>query len=138
MCIRDSVNAVDKRKKPLSTMSPTIILKDNKPFAVIGSPGGVRIISVVVQMISKLIDHNMDIQDAIESPRITQNATNNLQFESRIALKVVNELEKMGHDMVQCLPFDKKMGGVNAIKYSEDGEIVGGADPRRDGVARGL
>jgi len=132
------VNAVDRRKKPLSTMSPTVVLKDGKPFAIIGSPGGVRIISVVVQIISKLIDHDMDIQDAIDSPRVTQNATNNLQYESRIPHKVIKELEKMGHDMVPCLSYDKKMGGVNAIVYNSNGSIVGGADPRRDGISLGL
>jgi len=119
-------------------MSPTVVLKDGKPFAIIGSPGGVRIISVVVQIISKLIDHDMDIQDAIDSPRVTQNATNNLQYESRIPHKVIKELEKMGHDMVPCLSYDKKMGGVNAIVYNSNGSIVGGADPRRDGISLGL
>lgn len=132
------VNAVERRKKPLSTMSPTIILKEGKPFAVIGSPGGVRIISVVVQMISKLIDHQMDIQEAIESPRITQDASNRLLFESRIHPNVVKRLDEMGHEMVQCSAYDKKMGGVNALMYTPTGKLVGGADPRRDGIAKGL
>jgi len=132
------VNAVERRKKPLSTMSPTIVLKDGQPFAVIGSPGGVRIISVVVQLISKLIDHKMDIQEAIESPRITQDASNRLLFESRIHPRVIKNLGDMGHEMVQCQAFDKKMGGVNALMYQKDGKLIGGADPRRDGIAKGL
>ncbi|MDM8533188.1 gamma-glutamyltransferase [Clostridiaceae bacterium HSG29] len=132
------VNSVDSRKKPLSSMSPTLILKDGKPVAIIGSPGGVRIINVIVQIISKIVDHGMDIQEAIESPRITQNATNTMLYENRISSKVIEDLKAMGHDMNQCLDYDKKMGGVNGIYYTEDGKIIGAADPRRDGVAYGI
>lgn len=131
------INSVDKRKKPLSTMAPTIILKDGQPVAVIGSPGGNRIINVVVQVISKIIDHQMDIQDAIDSPRITQNYSNTLFYEDRIDPDTIKTLEMMGHEMKACGAYDKKMGGVNGLCYT-DSVIVGGADPRRDGVAIGL
>lgn len=135
---RYDVNSVDSKKKPLSSMSPTLILKDGKPVAIIGSPGGVRIINVVVQIISKLIDHGMDIQEAIESPRITQNATNTMLYESRIPTQTIVELTRLGHDMSKCLAWDKKMGGVNGVYYNADGTIIGGADPRRDGVSFGI
>ncbi len=135
---RNDVNSVDSRKKSLSTMAPTIVLKDDKPFLVIGSPGGSRIINIVAQVISKVIDHDMDIQDAINSPRITQNTTNDLFYEDRMTRGVINKLEKMGHDMKKVLPWDKKMGGVQGIRFMEDGTIIGGADPRRDGKAIGL
>ncbi|MCT4564471.1 MAG: gamma-glutamyltransferase [Maledivibacter sp.] len=135
---RNDVNSVDSGKKSLSTMAPTIILKDDKPFAVIGSPGGARIINIVVQVISKLIDHDMDIQDAISSPRITQNTSNDMFYEDRISNSVIDKLSNMGHDMKKRLPWDKKMGGVNGIRFMEDGTIIGGADPRRDGKAMGL
>ena len=131
------VNSVDRRKKPLSTMSPTMILKDGKPFAVLGSPGGARIINAVVQVISKLIDHNMDIQDAIASPRIHQNTSDILYYEDRMDAGEIEKLGNMGHELFKRLPYDKKMGGVHGIKY-EDGEIVGGADPRRDGTSQGI
>jgi len=132
------VNAPGGGKRPLSTMSPTIILKDDKPFAVIGSPGGERIINAVVQVISKLIDHDMDLYEAVESPRFTQNSTNRLQYESRIEKNIIADLKKMGHELVLCNDFDKKMGGVNAVTYDENGVMTGAADPRRDGEARGL
>jgi gamma-glutamyltranspeptidase/glutathione hydrolase len=135
---RNDVNSVDSGKKSLSTMAPTIILKDDKPFAVVGSPGGARIINIVVQVISKLIDHDMDIQDAISSPRITQNTSNDMFYEDRILNSVIDKLSNMGHDMKKRLPWDKKMGGVNGIRFMEDGTIIGGADPRRDGKAMGL
>jgi gamma-glutamyltranspeptidase/glutathione hydrolase len=132
------VNSVDRRKKPLSTMAPTIVLKKDKPFAVIGSPGGARIINIVAQVISKLIDHDMDIQDAINSPRITQNTSNIIYYEHRLNSGVVDNLEQMGHEVYERLQWDKKMGGVNGIKFLDDGTITGGADPRRDGKALGI
>lgn len=131
------INSVDKRKKPLSTMAPTIILKDGQPVAVLGSPGGNRIINVLVQVISKIIDHNMDIQEAIDSPRITQNFSNTLYYENRISKEVIQELSQMGHEMFEREAYDKKMGGVNALCFGESG-LIGGADPRRDGIAIGL
>ncbi|MCT4605313.1 MAG: gamma-glutamyltransferase [Marinisporobacter sp.] len=135
---KNHVNSVDSRKKSLSTMAPTIILKDDKPFVVVGSPGGARIINIVVQVISKIIDHHMDIQDAINSPRITQNTTNKLFYEDRMSSVVIDQLAHMGHDMIKVLPWDKKMGGIHGIKFMEDGTMIGGADPRRDGKAIGL
>ena len=132
------VNSVDKRKKPLSTMAPTIIMKDDKPVAVLGSPGGARIINAVVQVISKLVDHDMDIQEAIDSPRITQNFSNQLCYEDRMCLDEINELVQMGHEVITRDKYDKKMGGVNGVSYLDDGTIVGGADPRRDGLAIGI
>lgn len=131
------VNSVDRRKKPLSTMSPTMILKDGKPFAILGSPGGARIINAVVQVISKLVDYNMDIQDAIASPRIHQNTSDILYYEDRMDEKEVEKLEELGHEIFKRLSYDKKMGGVHGMKY-EDDVIVGGADPRRDGTSMGI
>lgn len=134
---RYDVNSVDKRKKPLSTMAPTIIMKDDQPVAIIGSPGGARIINAVVQVISKLIDHGMDIQDAIDSPRVTQNFSNQLCIEDRISEHTLKALEEMGHEVIIRDAYDKKMGGVNGVVY-EKGRIIGGADPRRDGISIGI
>ncbi|MGU3400896.1 gamma-glutamyltransferase [Brucellaceae bacterium D45D] len=68
--IQGEANAIEPRKSPLSSMSPTIISKDGKPFMVIGSPGGSRIITITLQAIMNVIDHGMDIQEAIDAPRI--------------------------------------------------------------------
>jgi len=134
---KNNINAVAPFKKPLSTMSPTIILKNDKPYAIIGSPGGSRIICIIVQVISKLIDHNMNIMEAINSPRITEDTNNIIVYEGRINNKVVKELEMMGHKTKKVLNYDIKMGGVQGIKYMDDGKIEGTADPRRDGRAVG-
>lgn len=130
-------NSVGPKKKPLSSMSPTIILKDNKPFAVLGSPGGNRIITAVSQVISKLIDHSLNIDEAINSPRISNDVDGIMLYESRIHSDVVRELEKMGHTTKKLLKYDRKLGGVQGIKYSDEVLIEGAADPRRDGVAIG-
>src|SRR4029453_7743224 len=64
-----SANAPGPGKRPLSSMSPTIVLKNGKPVLVIGAPGGSRIITVVLQVIVNTIDHGMDLQEAIDAPR---------------------------------------------------------------------
>ncbi|TGV75826.1 gamma-glutamyltransferase, partial [Mesorhizobium sp. M2D.F.Ca.ET.145.01.1.1] len=58
------------KKTPLSSMSPTVVVKDGKPFMVIGSPGGSRIITITLEAIVNVIDHGMNIQEAIDAPRI--------------------------------------------------------------------
>lgn len=68
--VQGEANAVAPRKSPLSSMSPTIVSKDGKPFMVIGSPGGSRIITITLEAIMNVIDHGMDLQEAIDAPRI--------------------------------------------------------------------
>lgn len=126
-------NSVQPGKKPLSSMSPTIILKQGKPFAILGSPGGSRIISTVVQVISKLIDHNLKIQDAVDSPRIADDTNCMLYYETRISEETISILNKMGHTALPVGDCDVKMGSVQAVKFEENGLLIGAADPRRDG-----
>lgn len=133
----DNINSVEAKKKPLSTMSPTIILKDDKPYAVLGSPGGERIICNVVQVISKLIDHHMGIDAAIDSARITENTKCKIVLEGRIPAQTVQALEQLGHETQTVLDYDVKMGGVQGVLYMPDGSMEGSADPRRDGEALG-
>ncbi|SFN84468.1 gamma-glutamyltranspeptidase / glutathione hydrolase [Mesorhizobium sp. NFR06] len=68
--VQGEANAIQPRKTPLSSMSPTIVTRDGKPFMVIGSPGGPRIITITLEAIVNVIDHGMDIQQAIDAPRI--------------------------------------------------------------------
>ncbi|MBZ9761292.1 gamma-glutamyltransferase [Mesorhizobium sp. CA8] len=68
--VQGEANAIQPRKTPLSSMSPTIVTKDGNPFLVIGSPGGSRIITITLEAIVNVIDHGMDIQQAIDAPRI--------------------------------------------------------------------
>ena len=134
----NSKNAVAGGKVPLSCMSPTFILKDGKPFAVLGSPGGIRIISSVVQVISKMIDHGMTLEEAVGSPRIGDDQTDLMIYESRIAPEVIEKLKEMGHPVKAFDDWNRIMGSVNGCVILPDGTIEGAADPRRDGLAMGL
>lgn len=134
----DHPNSVVPGKTPLSSMSPTIILKDGKPFMVLGSPGATKIISTVSQVISRVIDHGMGMQDAIDAPRLYDNTSDVINVESRVSEKTVKKLEKMGHKVVRTEDWDRGMGSVQGVLYREDGLLEGGADPRRDGKALGF
>ena len=68
--VQGEANAIEPRKSPLSSMSPTIVSKDGQPFMVIGSPGGSRIITITLEAIMNVVDHGMDLQEAIDAPRI--------------------------------------------------------------------
>ncbi|RWM04164.1 MAG: gamma-glutamyltransferase [Mesorhizobium sp.] len=68
--VQGEANAIQPRKTPLSSMSPTIVTRDGKPFMVIGSPGGSRIITITLEAIVNVIDHGMDIQQAVDAPRV--------------------------------------------------------------------
>lgn len=124
-------NDIEPQKRPLSSMSPTIVLKNNKVFLVIGSPGGSRIITTTLQVISNVIDHKMDISNAVYYPRFHMQW---LPDEIRIEpFSVVNDvklnLEKMGYKLSEQ-PY---MGDVNAILIdSKTGEITGSMDPRKE------
>lgn len=131
-----SPNAIAPNKKPLSSMSPTIVLKDGEPFMVLGSPGATRIITTVAQVISRVIDHDMAIQEAIDAPRIFDNTANLIKYENNISEDVIAELEAMGHPVEAQDAWARYFGSVQGILY-KDGTIYGGADPRRDGKAVG-
>lgn len=134
----DHPNSIAGGKTPLSSMTPTIILKDGKPFAVVGTPGGTTIISTVAQIISNLIDHDMTMQEAIDAPRIKGFKDNTITIETRLDKAVIEALEKMGHTVVATSEWNRSFGSVNAVRYAEDGTLDGGADPRRDGKALGV
>jgi len=130
-------NSVEPLKKPLSSMSPTLIMKDGSPFMVLGSPGGDKIISTITQVISKVIDHNMGIQAAVDAPRISDDTENKIVYESRIYCESINKLKEMGHEVEELDDWDRQMGSVQAVKFEDNGVLSGAADPRRDGKALG-
>ena len=131
-------NSVAPSKTPLSSMSPTIVLKNGKPFMVLGSPGATKIISTVSQVISRVIDHKMGMQDAIDAPRLWDNTSNKINVETRIPDETLKRLEAMGHKTNKTSEWDRGMGSVQGVLYKADGTLEGGADPRRDGKALGF
>ena len=134
----ESPNAIAGGKVPLSSMSPTIVLKeDGTPFMVLGSPGATKIITTVAQIISNVIDFDMDMQEAINAPRLYNNATSAIQYESRFSEDTMKKLEELGNGLEMSDEYNRSFGSVNAVMYGEDGTLLGGADPRRDGKALG-
>ncbi len=131
----EGVNAVEPGKKPLSSMSPTLVLKNGKPFMSLGAPGAVLIIPGVAMTITCVIDHGMDIQDAINAPRILEAGMATI-LETRVPENVKEELEAMGHQLMYVEEWFI-YPCVQAVCVMDDGTIRKGADPRRDGKALG-
>jgi gamma-glutamyltranspeptidase/glutathione hydrolase len=123
-------NAPGSGKRPLSSMSPTIVLKDGKPFLVTGSPGGSRIIATVLQVISNVIDRKMPIADAVAEPRLHHQWTpDEVFFERGLAPDLVRALAARGHKMVERPPGTS----ANSILVTPEG-LVGAADHRTRGA----
>jgi gamma-glutamyltranspeptidase/glutathione hydrolase len=116
-------------KRPLSSMAPTIVLKDGKPFLITGSPGGSRIISTVLQIIVNAIDLRMPIAQAVSAPRLHQQwQPEEVDVEAGFAPDVLDALAKRGHNIVPTQPYSS----ANSIKVTADG-YVGAADRRTRG-----
>ena len=131
-------NSVMPGKRPLSSMTPTLVLKNGKAFMAVGSPGGPRIITAVHRIITNVIDFKMDMQDAIESPRFHNQNADATNIESRFPEAARKELEAKGFKFTVKGPMDLFFGGAQGILVSPvDGKLHGGGDPRRDGVALG-
>ncbi len=129
-------NDVAPFKRPRSSMSPTILFKDGKPFAAFGSPGGATIINSVFQIIVNLIDHKMTIQEAINAPRISvTSATGTITREEGFSYEAIQGLKALGH----TVPSPSTIGSVQAVIIDlQTGKLYGGADPRRQGAVIGL
>lgn len=132
-----SVNAPAAGKRPLSSMSPTIVLKDGKPFMTLGTPGGPRIITTVSQIIMDVIDFKMDLQSAINDPRMFNPNAAVAQIEKPIDEATVNELMGWGHKINLRPDLSLFFGGAQGIMILPDGRLHGAADPRRLGQAFG-
>jgi gamma-glutamyltranspeptidase/glutathione hydrolase len=131
----ERANGVAPRKRQLSSMSPTIVLKDGKPFFALGTPGGTRIYATVLQGIVNVIDHGMSIQQAVEAPRIWTMMYGALNVEEGFSAHVTDELEQMGHTIERVRTVAGGMNGV--LRDPETGLLYGGACWRRDGSVAG-
>ncbi|MCU8084812.1 gamma-glutamyltransferase [Shewanella sp. SM23] len=122
-------NAVEGNKRPLSSMSPTIVMKDGKPFLVTGSPGGSRIITTTLQIIMNVIDHGLNIAEASNAARVHhQWQPDELRVESSFNRDTISLLEAKGHKV----KVQSAMGSTQSIMVTEQG-IFGASDPRHSG-----
>jgi gamma-glutamyltranspeptidase / glutathione hydrolase len=133
----DQINSVEPFKRPVSSIAPTIVLKDGNPVLTIGTPGGSRIIGALAQIIINIIDFDMEIDEAIQAARIHSQGKY-LYLEGRISKETGDKLADIGHNVKYKENFDAYFGGAQGILINHDsGNLIGGADMRRDGVAVG-
>ena len=117
-------------KRPLSSMSPTIVLKDGKVVLVTGSPGGSRIISTVLQVIVNVLDYRMDLAAAVAAPRLHhQWQPDEVRIERGFAEGTLDELRAKGHQLVEPMG----QTSANSIAAGPDHRWRGAADPRTRG-----
>lgn len=135
-------------KRPRSSMSPTIVLRDGHPFLAIGSPGGASIITTVVQILINRIDFGMSLPDAIAAPRASQRNSANSQAEPDfLSLPTTPGLEALGQKFVvsSTSPLDPTItipptiGAATGLEFLGDGEVLAAGEPvRRGGSSAGV
>ena len=119
-------------KSRFTSLAPTIVSKDGKPFIVLGAPGGTQIAMGILQTVANVIDFEMNMLEAVSAPRFS--ATSNLiDVMNRIPNYITNNLEGQGYEIARsALSFG--IAAVHGIRI-RDGKLDGGADPGHDGVA---
>lgn len=129
-------NSIAPGKRPLSSMAPTIITKDNKLFMLLGSPGGPRIITSVLQSILNVVDYKMDIKQAVDEPRFHQQWMPDVIFYEPFAINkdAMQNLTTMGYQFKQEEPWS----GVEAILYNPTTNIYYGASDDRKPLGRAI
>ena len=123
-------NAPGPGKRPLSSMSPTFVLRDGRVVLVTGTPGGSRIITTVLQVILNVVDHQMNIAEAVAAPRIHHQWLPDRVFAERgFSPDTLRALEARGHTIV----LGPTSGSANSILVTPEG-LAGAADPRQRGT----
>lgn len=130
--VQGDANAIQPKKRPLSSMTPTIVAKDGKTFMVIGSPGGGRIITSVLQTFLNVVDFGMNIQDAVDAPRIHHQWLPDKIAAERISPDTIKLLEQRGHVVEPASALARVFGIV-----INRGWLEGAADARSYGKAAG-
>jgi gamma-glutamyltranspeptidase/glutathione hydrolase len=125
-------NRIEPGKRPRSSMAPMIVLRDDKPYLLVGSPGGSAIINYVAKTLVGVLDWGLDIQAAIDLPNMgSRNKETELEKGTPLEA-LAPALERMGHP----LRITEFPSGIHGIVIGPDG-LQGGADPRREGLAQG-
>ena len=140
--IGSEANSIQPNKRMLSAMTPTIVLKNEKPHLILGSPGGPSIITSVFQTILNVIEYEMNVNEAVSSPRFHHQWYPDLIVMEKEAYS--NELDSILKDknyLIVKLPIEEEtlgvykrsdIGAVDAILINDNGRVFGGADLRRE------
>jgi gamma-glutamyltranspeptidase/glutathione hydrolase len=142
--VQGKANAIAPGKRPLSSMTPTIVLKDGKPVLAVGSPGGARIITTVLEIIVNVIDHAMTLQEAVDAPRIHHQWLPDTLAGEPYALSAdtVTSLTQMGYHVVPLEPWGTgnaaeaigiapiDMAQAKALGFPRPGVMYGASDSR--------
>jgi gamma-glutamyltranspeptidase/glutathione hydrolase len=134
-------NRVEAGKRPRSSMSPTIILKDDKPFLALGSPGGSTIITTVLQTILNRVDLGMSVSEALAAPRAAQRNTANVTAEPEFITAYGSQLAPYGHKLVpagDAFSSAAEIGAATAIEFGRHGRMTAAAEPVRRGGGSAL
>jgi gamma-glutamyltranspeptidase / glutathione hydrolase len=132
--VQGEANSIQPRKRPLSSMTPTVVLKDGRLYMALGSPGGPTIINTVLQVFVNVVDFGMNIQEAVDWPRIHhQWLPDELVLERGFSPDTVELLKSRGH-RVRAV---RSIGQTAAVKSAE-GWLEGAADGRSEGTAKGF
>ncbi len=131
-------NAIEPKKRMLSSMTPTIVLKDSKPLLVTGSPGGSTIITTTLQVIMNVIDHGMSLPEAVASPRFHHQWRPDRVIHERFTFSpdTKDKLVEIGHTNLTAIPsyYGRGIGDANSAMKTPNG-YVGVSDPRNAGGA---
>jgi gamma-glutamyltranspeptidase/glutathione hydrolase len=131
--IQGEANAIQPHKRPISSMTPTIVTKDGKLFMVVGTPGGPTILNSVLQAMVNVIDFHMNAQDAVAAPRIHhQWYPDRIFMEPGFSPDTIALLKARGHE----IEMKASNNDLHMILFAVDG-VQGGMDPRREGKAAG-
>ncbi|MEA2250192.1 MAG: gamma-glutamyltranspeptidase / glutathione hydrolase [Solirubrobacteraceae bacterium] len=124
-------NAVAGGKRPRSSIAPTIVLRDGRPFVAVGSPGGATIITTVLQILVNRVDFGMTLPDAIAAPRASQRNTAKTDVEPAFLAQtdIVNALTARGHQFNA----PAEIGAATGIEFLDDGDVLAAAEPVRRG-----
>jgi gamma-glutamyltranspeptidase / glutathione hydrolase len=135
--IQGEANAIQPGKRPLSSMTPTIVMRGGKLFMVLGAPGGSRIINGVLQVFLNVADFHMNVQEAVDWPRFHhQWKPDKLYVEKGVSPDTIALLKSMGHDVESSEATAVVIARVEAI-LSDNGWLQGGSDGRGSGKAAG-
>jgi gamma-glutamyltranspeptidase/glutathione hydrolase len=135
---RPVANRRASRRTPRSSTAPTILLEDETPRLVVGSPGSGRIPPAIVHMTTYTLDYGLDPAVAVRMPRVYPFVTEpHVRVEDGISTAALTALRDRGYTVESYPPLDLYFGGVHAVYVDEEGRRIGVADPRRNGTARG-